>query len=461
VTLMIAASALALTQPIDFLADVVQFRGDASRTKWEFHYAFADTTIDYTVGPDGFIGELYCRVTATNTTDTIVDEWLAAATSSEYTPTHKQYFTGFRTLLLKPGVWSIDVFVRDVNDTARTLATTFTTTVRSFGLRADISDIMFTLPRAGNVDPKFTRSSVDAVPNPRHEMIGADPSISLYAEVYNARSNKLDTFVAEYQVLDFVRREMMTTYGRLVAVDDGLILREDIPAGALRSGVYTLRVSLKSQDLATVYATSEERFFILNPELPPEGQILISEEQRFLSSEWAVKRGEQLELELELSDVLATNAEKITKEGMEDDRAKQRYLYRFWLVRDPDPTTEQNERLDEFRKMFARANTFYTSAMIREGWRTDRGYILLKYGMPTQVEQYIQTIDTKPYEIWFYQAVQNGSKFYFVDWQVMQNHKLVHSTVIGELRDEKWFERWAKTSTDDINPLDANLPNAR
>lgn len=459
---LIAASATALAQPIDFVADVVQFRGDVARTKWEFHYAFADTTLSYRVGPDKFIGELYCRLVLTKGADSTIDEWIAVANSSDYRPTHKRYLTGFRTLYLAPGTWNASLFVRDANDTARTLTTNFTSTVRSFGLQVELSDVMFTLPVSeDSVGKRFVRNSVDAVPNPRHEVIGRDPSISVYAEAYNAKANKLDSFVVEYQVLDNVRREMMTTYGRLIGVDDGLVIREDVPAGALRSGVYSLRVALKSQDLATVYATNEERFYILNPELPPEGQILLTEEQRFMASEWAVKTGEQLALEMELANVIATPGEKITAEALDEDRSKQRFLYRFWLVRDPDPMTEQNERLDEYRKMVQRANTFYTSAMVRDGWRTDRGYVLMKYGMPTQVEQYIQTLDTKPYEIWFYQNVQNGSKFYFVDWQVMQNHKLVHSTVMGEIRDEKWYERWAKASNQNVNPMEEQLPQNR
>lgn len=458
---LIAASASVLAQQIDFVADVVQFRGDATRSKWEFHYAFADTTLSYRVGPDGFVGELYCRLLVTNGKDSTLDEWIAVANSTEYRPAHKRYLTGFRTLYLAPGTWNVSLFVRDVNDTARVLSSEFKTTVRAFGLQTDLSDIMFTLPTIDPANERYTRNSVDAVPNPRHEVIGRDPSISLYAEVYNAKANDLDTFVVEYQVLDNVRRDVMTTYGKLVGFDDGLVIRENIPAGALRSGVYSLRVSLRTRDLATTYASTEERFYILNPELPPEGQILLTEEQRFLASEWAVKTGDQLKLELEYANVIASAGEKMTVEGLEDDRGKQRFLYRFWLIRDPDPSTEQNERLDEYRKMIQRANTFYSGAMVRDGWRTDRGYVLLKYGMPTQVEQHIQSLDARPYEVWFYQNVQNGGHFYFVDWQVMQNHKLVHSTVIGEIRDEKWFERWAKVFNPNVNPLEQQLPNSR
>jgi len=443
------------------VADVVQLKADAGRTKWEFHYAFPDTAVRYVVRPSGFEGELFCRLTVKATNgDTTVDEWTALATATSSRPEHRQFYTGARQIILKPGRAQVDLLVRDMNDTSRVLRTSFATTVREFGLTPDMSDIIFTTPEAG-VTSQFMRNGVQVVPNPRHEMVGRDPSISIYGEVYNAKVNDLDTFVVEYLIQDAVRNEMLTTYRRMVAVDDALLYREDIPAGLLRSGVYNLTVSMRSMDLTTTYAARDERFYILNPELPPEGQVLITEEERFFASEWAVKTGDALELELELAQVLAIGAEKTIMEDLETERAKQRFLYKFWGVRDPDPSTEANERLDEFRKMYQRAQAFYSGAMVRDGWRTDRGVTLLKYGRPTQVEQFIQTIDTRPYEIWFYQNVQGGAYFYFVDWQVMQNHKLVHSTVIGEVKDEKWFDRWARAFSPDPNPVHELLPNNR
>jgi GWxTD domain-containing protein len=254
---------------------------------------------------------------------------------------------------------------------------------------------------------------------------------------------------------------MMTSYAKLIGTSNGLVIREDMPAGALRTGVYNMHVSILSADLSKEYASREKRFYILNPELPPEGQLLITEEQRFMTSEWAEHTGGRLQLELDLSNVLATRAERNTLDGLDEDRSKQRYLYRFWTSRDPDPMTHVNERLEEFRKMKARADAFYTGAMLRDGWRTDRGNALLKYGVPTQVIQHIHEVDTKPYDEWFYQNLQGGAYFYFVDVQLMQNHRLVHSTLIGEVRNENWFVQYAKAFSPDPNPTQTLTPSAR
>lgn len=449
-------------EQLDIVADVVQFRGEGARTKWEFHYSFADTAVRYVVTKDGFVGELLCSLEVVSEVgDTTHDEWLSSAFSTSSIPAHQRFFAGVRPLTLSPGKYLVRFVATDVNDRSSTVTSTFSSTVRSFTFLPVISDVMFVMPMKLGSDTRFDRNGQPAVPNPRHEIIGRDPSICIYAEIYNASRAKLDTFALEFQVLDNVRDEQLTTYLKMVGGSDGLVVREEIPAGALRSGVYTLKVRMMSRDLATVYDTREERFYILNPELPPEGRILLTEDEQFQASEWSVIKGERLALELELSDVLASSAEKAIREQCTDERAQQRYLFLFWRNRDPDVSTMSNERLDDFRAMYKRAQTFYSSAAFRNGWKTDRGQTLLRFGQPTQVEQFIQSIDAKPYEIWFYQHIQGGVYFYFVDWQLQQNHRLVHSTMIGQVREPNWYNLYAKAFSPVPNPPENLMPTNR
>jgi GWxTD domain-containing protein len=303
-------------------------------------------------------------------------------------------------------------------------------------------------------DARFKRNGVQTIPNPRHECIGTDPSVPVYTEIYNMQRNGIDTFAIRYRVLDNVKREMMTSYVRKSGIADGIVDRVDVPAGALVSGVYMMEISIMSKELDSVYQSVSKRFYVLNPELPPQGQVMLSEDEQFLRSEWSTCIGAQLELELQLSDVLAVPAERSTLAGCTTERAKQKYLFRFWRLRDPDTETPENERLDQFRKDFQRAQKYYSSAMFRDGWRSDRGRILLRYGYPTQIEQFIQTIDTKPYETWFYQNLMGGSTFNFVDISGLGNHKLVNSTMLGEIRDDNWFARYAKAYSPDPDPSD-------
>lgn len=464
ITLLAAAlSARSADQrTLDVVVDVVQFRGEGASTRWEFQYSFADTALRYVIAPSGFQAEMLCRVNVVSALgDTLRDEWIASAASTVQKPIHQRFYAGVRKLQLAPGNYKVTFNARDMHDDTRILSSTFSSTVQAFTFKPSMSDVMFVTPRALGSDARFDRNGESAQPNPRHEIIGRDPSICFYTEIYNARRANLDTFALEFQVLDHVREEQLVTYLREIGTSDGLVVREEIPAGALRSGVYTLRTRMLSKDLVTVYDMKEERIFVLNPEFPPEGRLLVSEDEQFQVSEWSVVTDERLVHELELSDVLASRAEMSIRASCTDTRSKQRYLFKFWRQRDPDPSTFANERLDDFRAMYKRAQSFYGNPTFRNGWKTDRGLALLRYGIPTQVEQFIQTIDTKPYEIWFYQGIQGGAHFYFVDMNLQQNHRLVHSTMIGQIREPNWYNLYCKAFEPNPIPLESLRPSQR
>ena len=447
---------------LDVVVDVVQFRGEGASTRWEFQYSFADTALRYVIAPSGFHAEMLCRINVVSAVgDTLRDEWIASAASTVQKPLHQRFYAGVRSLQLAPGNYKVTFNARDMHDDTRVLTSTFSSTVQAFTFKPSMSDVMFVMPRAIGSDARFDRNGESAQPNPRHEIIGRDPSICFYTEIYNARRANLDTFALEFQVLDHVREEQLVTYLREIGTSDGLVVREEIPAGALRSGVYTLRTRMLSKDLVTVYDTKVERVFILNPELPPEGKLLLSEDEQFQASEWSVVTDERLEHELELSDVLASRAEMSIRASCTDTRSKQRYLFKFWRQRDPDLSTFANERPDDVRAMYQRAQSFYGNPTFRNGWKTDRGLTLLRYGIPTQVEQFIQTIDTKPYEIWFYQGIQGGVHFYFVDMNLQQNHRLVHSTMIGQIREPNWYNLYCKAFEPNPIPLESLRPSQR
>jgi len=77
-------------------------------------------------------------------------------------------------------------------------------------------------------------------------------------------------------------------------------------------------------------------------------------------------------------------------------------------------------------------------AMGREGWRTDRGRVLMIYDEPNEIERFPSAQNNKPYEIWYYYSIENGVQFIFIDRSGFGDYVLVHSTKRGELQDEEW-----------------------
>lgn len=77
----------------------------------------------------------------------------------------------------------------------------------------------------------------------------------------------------------------------------------------------------------------------------------------------------------------------------------------------------------------------------REGYQTDRGRVYLIYGEPDQRDFFSSERSTKPYEVWFYNSIENGVYFYFGDVTGFGNFELLHSTKRGEVRDDTWQRR--------------------
>jgi GWxTD domain-containing protein len=350
----------------------------------------------------------------------------------------------------------------DVNNEKRTLTQTSKLTVRAKQNAPEMSDIMFVMPKSESLASQFVRAGQSCEPNPRHEVTGVQPVLGMYMEFYNIKQSQVKSSYAEIAIFNHVLEEELTTYRQIMPTSDLLALRDEIQLENLKTGVYSLRVRLLSEDKSAVYDSREERFYLINPEQLPEQQRLITEDEDFQASQWSVLAGDRLKLELDLSQVLATKTEIETLKLCSDERSKQRYLYRFWKQRDPDDATPANERLDQFRKMYDKAQSMYSSITYKEGWRSDRGTVLLRYGQPTRIKQYFRTDEARPYEKWWYQNIQGGACFYFVDVNEQQDHRLVHSTMNGWVFQPDWYRLFASYKTvtgSDIRSVREILPD--
>ena len=92
----------------------------------------------------------------------------------------------------------------------------------------------------------------------------------------------------------------------------------------------------------------------------------------------------------------------------------------FWRRRDPTPNTEQNELMDEYYLRVEYANENFSTN--RDGWETDRGRIYILYGEPTDIERHPFEINSKPYEVWYYDHLNR--RFVFVDYTGFGDYEL-------------------------------------
>lgn len=96
--------------------------------------------------------------------------------------------------------------------------------------------------------------------------------------------------------------------------------------------------------------------------------------------------------------------------------AKRRFLADFWTRRDPTPETARNETREQFYSAIAYAERSFREGGrgTAEGWRTDRGRIYAKNGVPDETLQRRQQGKAPPYEVWRYSSGK-GRYYVFAD----------------------------------------------
>lgn len=126
---------------------------------------------------------------------------------------------------------------------------------------------------------------------------------------------------------------------------------------------------------------------------------------------------------------IITKEEKKAFEQLKTDEERENFIATFWLRRDPNPDTEENEYREEYYERIAYANENFASGI--PGWRTDRGRIYITWGKPDSVEAHPMggaydrpvyegggSTTTYAYETWFYrylEGVGSGVEIEFVD----------------------------------------------
>lgn len=114
---------------------------------------------------------------------------------------------------------------------------------------------------------------------------------------------------------------------------------------------------------------------------------------------------------------IITDEERKAFKQLKTDEERDQFIEQFWLRRDPDPDTPENEYKDEYFQRIEYANEKFTSGIA--GWRTDRGRIYVMFGKPDEIEshpsggQYERpsyegggSTSTYPFETWWYRFIE-------------------------------------------------------
>jgi len=114
---------------------------------------------------------------------------------------------------------------------------------------------------------------------------------------------------------------------------------------------------------------------------------------------------------------IITDPEMQAFKHLGNDEERDQFIEQFWLRRNPNPDSPDNEFRDEHYRRIAYANEHFAAG--KPGWKTDRGHIYIAFGKPDSIDSHPSggnyqrpmeegggNTSTYPFETWHYRYLQ-------------------------------------------------------
>ena len=305
-----------------------------------------------------------------------------------------------------------------------------------------ISDILlFDSYAKAEKQASCTKSGFDFLPRVYPFYGVNEDKLHFYAEIYN--SDKLydeGKFLVNYYIetVESSNRMQNYTFNKRFDVNKVNVLLNTIDISELPSGNYFLVVEM--HDRSNELICSKSWFFQRsNPNVTFDMEDLagVSVANTFAGN---ITEIDTLRKYIRYLDPICSEMERDYSSNLvrtDDMKTMQQFLFNFWSKRSP---MNPKQGFEDYLAAVRRVNmSFKTSSY--PGYRTDRGYVFLKYGQPDKIMESPNEPGAYPYEIWHYYEVanQHNKRFVFMSKDSAANdYQLIHSDMIGEINNPRW-----------------------
>lgn len=447
-------------RPVQLTFDYSTFAYDETESLVDLYMAFEAASLPFVQADGGFIASvpIYLRMApASVVVPGALEPETVWADSSELrfairdtlTIAQGQQFVHLDRALVPPGEYAVEVRVPASGRTPE-LRVVSEVRVPSYAeTRVRLSDLLLAsriAPGAAPDDP-FYRNGLSVQPNATALFGEGLSTLYYYAEAYNA-TGAADG-AGTYQTNLFIAKANTSTpisglekrQSREARPVDVLVGSFDL--SQLPTGSYLLRAHVIDPG-GSVIAERNRKFFHYNPSVQTETPET-APEQTFETSAFAMLTDEEAETMMEQITIILTDSEKRRASSLPTADAKRRFLRDAWAVRDPNPNTSVNEFKVEYDTRIQFANDRFGSNR-GEGWKSDRGRVLLRYGIPPEIEPHLFDQGVEPHEIWTYTNIpgEGQSIFVFADPRGFGDFRLLHSSVRNERSNPGWRQELAR-----------------
>lgn len=369
-------------------------------------------------------------------------------------------FMDLKRYVLENGKYEIDVSVNDLNKEGNARKYNQSFEMNYEGGKVEQSSIQL-LSSVKKAQPEMTgnpmvKSGFYLEPLPSHFYDKNCERLIFYSEIYGSDEFIGDNFLVSYYFEKIEGEKKSNPFGlvhkrKKPAPVVPLILQMDILD--MESGNYNLVVEVRNREgqLLDMESTYFQRS---NPFLNSSRQEIASSGKADLSQEFVGEMDEE-ELVYALKAItmqIDNNDGELVNTLVKEKKlsAMRLYLFSFWAQENPiNPERAYQDYMEVARAIDQKFQNGF-----RHGFETDRGYVFMKYGAPSDYVNVETDPYAPPYEIWFYndfpQTNQANVKFVFYNPSlVMNGFLMLHSTARGEINNPRWEVELYRDSNQD------------
>lgn len=343
---------------------------------------------------------------------------------------------------LTNGEYVMEIIVTDKGSDREPVSLSVTVSVDYPSDVPAVSDILlFDNYSKATTSSTCAKSGFDFVPRVFPFYSASSDKLLFYAELYNSNSLYDEgKYLVSYYIEAAESSSLMKDYyfTKRFDVATATPLLNSIDIKYLPSGNYYLVVEMRDRS-NTVICSNSVFFQRSNPGVGYQMNDLsgVNIANTFVSD---IENIDTLRRYIRYLEPVSTETERdyaVALVRTNDVTTMQQYIYNFWATRSPmNPRDAFNDYLAAVR----RVNMSFSN-IATPGYRTDRGYVFLKYGQPDQIVESPNEPGAYPYQIWHYYVIANqrNKKFVFMSKDDSTNdYQLIHSDVIGELNNYRW-----------------------
>jgi GWxTD domain-containing protein len=367
-------------------------------------------------------------------------------------------FMDLRRLALSPGVYDLSVELSDNIDTTNTVTLSQTFTVEMPTTTLGQSDIqLMSNVVASREDLVWVRNGMQMTPLPFAWYRPDLNNLYFYNELYHSDIEPGTDFYISYTISPQFDPDhyLLEGYKRLKPKGVNSIV-QGIDITGLTSGEYLLMVNVFDQS-RTLLKSQRKLFSRDNPEA--DKRMADQRDQFFSHSFTLAMSDDSVRYALRaIAPVVAQSHVPILNSLLHQGEMEnlRRFLHRYWIEKDPD---KPELAYKSYMRLAALVDEEYHSAF-GYGFETDRGHIVLKYGMPADIIGVDDEPSAPPYEVWIYNQFpatgQSNVRFLFYNPSLAGgDYRLLHSTATGELQNSRWQQLLYSDALSEPGPGDS------